>query len=83
MVLVIVLSAGDAWSTLTKDPKGSAGFAAKPAAEQARLQLTREPRPLPVMKLNPAVKNIHDFVFEDFTLEGYDPHPVIKAPIAV
>ena len=51
--------------------------------EQAKLQLTREPRPLPQMKLNPAVKNIHDFQFEDFTLTGYDPHPGIKAPIAV
>jgi thymidylate synthase len=51
--------------------------------EQAKLQLTREPRALPTMKLNPAVKNIHDFKFEDFTLEGYDPHPGIKAPIAV
>ena len=51
--------------------------------EQAKLQLAREPRPLPQMKLNPAVKNIHDFQFEDFTLEGYDPHPGIKAPIAV
>jgi thymidylate synthase len=51
--------------------------------EQARLQLSREPRPLPVMHLNPAVKNIHDFRYEDFTLEGYDPHPAIKAPISV
>lgn len=51
--------------------------------EQANLQLTREPRPLPAMKLNPAVRNIHDFRFEDFELAGYDPHPGIKAPIAV
>lgn len=51
--------------------------------EQAKLQLTREPRPLPRMRLNPEVKNIHDFRYEDFTLEGYDPHPPIKAPIAV
>ncbi len=51
--------------------------------EQAKLQLSREPRALPHLKLNPAVKNIHDFRFEDFTLEGYDPHPGIKAPIAV
>ena len=51
--------------------------------EQAKLQLTREPRPLPQLKLNPAVKNIRDFNFEDFELVGYDPHPGIKAPIAV
>ena len=51
--------------------------------EQARLQLSREPRPLPVMTLNPAVRDIHGFSYEDFTLSGYDPHPAIKAPIAV
>ncbi len=51
--------------------------------EQAREQLSRPFRPLPTMKLNPAVTNVHDFRFEDFTLLGYDPHPSIKAPIAV
>jgi thymidylate synthase len=51
--------------------------------EQARLQIEREPRPLPSMKINPAVRSIFDFKFSDFTLENYDPHPSIKAPIAV
>ncbi|MEO7210188.1 MAG: thymidylate synthase, partial [Chitinophagaceae bacterium] len=51
--------------------------------EQAKLQLSRKPFPLPSMKLNPAVKNIDDFDFEDFTLENYDFHPAIKAPVAV
>ncbi len=51
--------------------------------EQARLQLTREPRPLPTMRLNPEVKDLFAFRFEDFTLEGYDPHPHIKAEVAV
>jgi thymidylate synthase len=51
--------------------------------EQARLQLTRTPKPLPVMRLNPAVKDLFAFRYEDFTLEGYDPAPAIRAPIAV
>ena len=51
--------------------------------EQARLQLSREPRPHPTMVLNPAVKDIFGFRYEDFTLQGYDPHPHIAAPVAV
>jgi thymidylate synthase len=51
--------------------------------EQARLQLTREPRPLPKMVINPDVKSIFDFHYDDFQLEGYDPHPHIKATVSV
>ena len=51
--------------------------------EQARLQLTREPRPLPTMNINPDVKDIFSFHFEDFELVGYDPHPHIKAEVSV
>ena len=51
--------------------------------DQARLQLTRAPRPLPQMMINPEVKSIFDFKYEDFRLEGYDPYPTIKADISV
>ena len=51
--------------------------------DQAALQLTRTPRPLPAMRLNPEVRAIDAFRYEDFTLDGYDPHPAIRAPIAV
>ena len=51
--------------------------------EQLELQLSRECRPLPTMKMNPEVKNIFDFTFDDFTLEGYDPHPHIKGQVSV
>jgi thymidylate synthase len=51
--------------------------------DQAREQLTRAPRPLPRMRLNPAVRDLFAFTFDDFALEGYDPYPAIKAPVAV
>jgi thymidylate synthase len=51
--------------------------------EQVKLQLTREPRPLPTMRINPQVKSIFDFSYDDFSLEGYNPHPHIKGNIAV
>ncbi len=51
--------------------------------DQAREQLSRQPRTLPTMRINPAVTNLFDFRYEDFTLENYDPHPAIRAPVAV
>jgi thymidylate synthase len=51
--------------------------------EQVETQLSRDPRPLPKMTLNPEITNIFDFTYEDFTLEGYDPHPHIKGAVAV
>jgi len=51
--------------------------------EQAKLQLSRSPRPRPAMRLNPAVQDIFSFSYDDFELIGYDPHPHISAPVAV
>jgi thymidylate synthase len=51
--------------------------------EQAKLQISREPKALPTMRINPAVRSLFDFKYEDFNLENYDPHPAIKAEIAV
>jgi thymidylate synthase len=51
--------------------------------DQARLQLSRAPRPLPTMRINPAVRDLFAFAFDDFTLEGYEPHPHIPAPVAI
>lgn len=51
--------------------------------DQVKLQLSREPRPLPQMRLNPAVRSIFEFQYDDFEILGYDPHPLIKAPIAI
>jgi thymidylate synthase len=51
--------------------------------EQADLQLSRTPKPLPVMRINPAIDDLFAFTFDDFALQHYDPHPPIKAPVAV
>ena len=51
--------------------------------EQARLQLSRDPRPLPRLRLNPAVRSLFDFTYDCVAIEAYDPHPAIRAPVAV
>ena len=51
--------------------------------EQTELQLSRSPKPLPLMKINPEVKNIFEFKYDDFSLENYDPHPHIKGAVAI
>jgi thymidylate synthase len=51
--------------------------------EQARLQLSREPRPLPRLQLNPEIRSLFDFTFADIAIEDYVPHPAIKAPVAI
>jgi len=51
--------------------------------EQVKLQLSREPRPLPTMKLNPEIKSLFDFKYEDFTLENYNPYDAIKAEVSI
>ena len=51
--------------------------------EQVKLQITREPKPLPTMKINPTVKDIFDFVYDDFELENYEAHPHIKGEVSV
>ena len=56
---------------------------ARATVEQARTQLQREPRPLPTLKINPEIKDLFAFRYEDFELLDYDPHPHIKAPVAV
>ena len=68
----------DAWEALPRDRGVRDGLRAK-----ARTQLARKPRPLPTMHIDRTPDSIFDFRYDDFRLEGYDPHPHIKAPIAV